>query len=300
MLVSVVIPTHKRPYKVMRAIDSALNQTYQNLEVVIVSDGYDKETEESMIKYKADPRVNFFSYKEAQGGNYARNMGIERAKGKYIAFLDDDDVMEQTKVEKQVEVFQNNNKIGLVYTGFKSTYPNLGLSYTSLPKQSGDLSRKIFASNYIGSTSRVMVEKSIVEKVGMFDISLPAMQDYDLWIRICQITQIGYVSEPLLVYINEDENNQISKSANKKKKAIDIITKKYVHYFEDKEAYYEEFDKRYYVLMLNTAQSNNDKSSVDRYINEYLSKYNTLKDKVFVLKYKIPYKWALKFRSFIK
>lgn len=297
MLVSIVIPTHKRSKKIIRAVESALAQTYQDIEIVVVSDGYDESTDEAMSRYDENPKVNYITYKNNRGGNYARNLGVENSNGKFIAFLDDDDVMEPTKVEKQMDVFLEDTEVGLVYTGFKSIYPSYGISYTHKPKKQGFLPKEIFASNFIGSTSRVMVKKDIMKEAGMFDISMPALQDYDLWMRICQITKIGFVSEPLLTYINENENNQISKNASKKREAIKIITEKYATYFEDKDAYYEEFDKRYYKLMLSTAQSNNDSVNLSKFSKEYLSKYSKISDRIFVLKYKIPFKLALRFRS---
>ena len=116
--ISVIIPTHNRVDLLGRAIRSVQNQTYKNIEIIIVSDGSTDGTDEFVNKLKyTDNRIQFYEYKPSKGSNVARNLGIEKSKGEYIAFLDDDDEWLPTKLEKQLEVFQKDYRIGLVYTG---------------------------------------------------------------------------------------------------------------------------------------------------------------------------------------
>src|SRR5699024_10160538 len=124
-----------------------------------------------------------------------------------------------------------NPNIGLVYTGKKIIYPSQNLSYENLPSETGNLSEKIFYSNYIGSTSNVMIRASVLEETGLFDERLPSMQDRELWLRVCQVTEIGAVPEPLFIYVNSDVNNQISSDWEKKIKAFEIIDDKYSEVF---------------------------------------------------------------------
>lgn len=230
--ISVVIPTHNRVSLLPRAIKSALNQSFSDIEVIVVSDGSTDGTDEQMKKLsEEDSRIIYISYYPGHNGNYARNTGIKAAKGEYIAFLDDDDEWLPTKLEEQLAVMESDNSIGLVYTGTHSIYVDDGIEYDSFPEMEGNMSRKILLSNFIGSTTTVMVRKKIFEKVGLFDEELPAIQDYDLWIRICQVTPIGVVSKPLVNYFNYRNSGQISSSYKKYEDAHAFVRKKYEKLF---------------------------------------------------------------------
>src|SRR5690625_1857772 len=121
-LVSVIIPTYKRPRMLTRALKSVLMQTYKNIEVIIVDDNdenseYRKQTINFMKEYKSNPIIKYIKHKKNKGGSEARNTGIYKATGKYISFLDDDDEYMPTKIEKQVKKFKESNEanLGFVY-----------------------------------------------------------------------------------------------------------------------------------------------------------------------------------------
>src|SRR5699024_12380222 len=100
-LISIVIPTHNRSELLVRAVDSVIYQTFKDSEIIVVSNGSTDNTDEVMSKYE-DKRINYISYRIAQGGNAARNKGIKAAKFDYIAFLDDDDEWHPEKLQKQL------------------------------------------------------------------------------------------------------------------------------------------------------------------------------------------------------
>lgn len=229
-LISVVIPTHNRRIILERAIQSVLNQTHSLIEIIVVNDGSTDDTLQYLKSLK-DDRIKFFNIYPGKGGNHARNFGIRKAKGVYIAFLDDDDEWVDNKLEKQLEVFKNK-EIGLVYTGATILYPHFNASYYNEPTKKGNLSNEIYFSNFIGTTSSVMVSKKVLNETLLFDEKLSALQDYDLWIRIAQKTQIGYVDSPLLKYYNYPSNNQITDNINKIKESVEIIYEKYDAYFQ--------------------------------------------------------------------
>ncbi len=231
-MVSVVIPTHNRVDLLPRAIESVLNQTYKDIELIVVSDGSTDGTDELMAKYANDSRIKYINYKPAQGGNYARNTGIKAAKGEYIAFLDDDDEWFPNKLEEQLEVIESHDNIGLVYTGTHVIYADEGVEYPSIPHASGDLSVKILWANCVGSTTTVMVRKSVLDKVGIFDEKLPALQDYDLWIRICQESRVGVVSKELVNYYNYSNSGQVSSNTKKYEEAFRYLNNKYLNLYD--------------------------------------------------------------------
>lgn len=226
--VSVVIPTHNRCDLLYRAVKSVQNQTFSVDEIIIVSDGSTDETEKVVIELKEkDKRIRLISYYPARNGNYARNRGISIAKGEYIAFLDDDDEWLPDKIEKQMAVFYENSECGLVYSGQNCIFTDLEFSYITKPCWKGNLSQRIFMHNDIGTPSQVVVKASVLKKTGMFDLELNALQDYDLWIRCCQETQIGFVKEPCINYFNANSTNQVSSNTEKYIKAERYIAKKY-------------------------------------------------------------------------
>lgn len=230
-MVSVVIPTHNRADLLPRAINSALNQTIDDIEIIVVSDGSTDGTDSLMDKCACDSRVKYIKYTPARGGNYARNTGIKVAKGEFVAFLDDDDEWLPTKLEKQLVVMESDKSIGLVYTGTHTIYVDCHIEYNSIPSLQGDMSRRILYDNFAGSTTTVMIRKAILEKTGLFDEKLLALQDYDLWIRICQCAKVGVVSEALVNYYNYNSTNQISANYKKYEDAYDSINRKYTNLY---------------------------------------------------------------------
>jgi len=300
MKVSVVIPTYKRPKSLSKAISSVLEQTFQDFELNVISDGFHEETDLLMKQYSDIKKINYYFYSENKGGNYARNYGIKKSTGEYIAFLDDDDLWEQTKLEKQTKILDDRTNIGLVYTGKKVVFPSLNISYENLPKETGDLSKKIFYSNYIGSTSSVMIRKEILEETGLFDENLPSMQDRELWIRICQITAVDAVNEPLLLYINEDFNQQISSSLEKKYSAFEKINIKHKKLLKENPRCKQAFEKKFLESVLRIAQKNNDKQTLNKLSKLYLNKYKNIKSGIFVISTRIPQSVILRLRSLIK
>lgn len=202
-IVSAVITTRNRLKYLKRAIDSVFSQTYSNIECIIVSDASTDGTDD-YCKSRSDIRFISIPHKESRGGNYARNLGIKASKGKYIAFLDDDDYWLPTKIEKQLALIEEKRcecvyclrLIEFVKNGIVSSKRIESKNY----KLEGDLSHKIFR-HWIASTSCLMVSKQLLDTIGGFDENLYKNQEYELMIRIAQLTPIYYYnSEPLVVY----------------------------------------------------------------------------------------------------
>ncbi|MDZ5784207.1 glycosyltransferase family 2 protein [Marinococcus luteus] len=300
MKVSVVLPTHNRENLISRALESVLCQSYKNLEIIVVSDGSTDQTNSIVNQYKKnDSRIKFISYHPGRGGNYARNIGINAANGKYIAFLDDDDEWFKEKIELQLKEFDKNPNVGLVYTGAQIKYLDSGITYNSFPKKIGDLSNEILIANFIGSTSSVMVQADILNEVGLFDEKLKACQDYDLWIRICNRTEIGAVKLPLIKYYNNNATAQISDDVKKYEEAIIYINEKYKkHYSNLDKKIIKKQQQSNNLLLANKGLRNNNKKLARKYIwRHFKNKPNMTAIVLYILSY-VNYKFILKLKAF--
>ena len=264
-LITCVIPTHNRSKLLNRAIKSVLMQSYKGIEIIVVADGCTDNTKDIINNINND-LIRYIEINPAQGANYARNIGIENARGKYIAFLDDDDEWLEKKIEKQMELFARNKNLGLVYTGKQIIYMKEEIDYSSIPNDAGDLKDKILLSNIIGTTSSVMIKKCVFEDVGKFDTQLQALQDYDLWIRICQKYTVGVIEEELIYYYNYPSTNQISSCTHKYIESYAYLEKKYNFLYKkmDRELFYKMRSNRYLQLS-NKCMRNGEKNEARKF-----------------------------------
>lgn len=203
-LVSIIIPTYKRSDMLGRAIDSVLNQTYRNIEVIVVDDNdsdsnFRLETEKFMEKYKFNKNIIYIKHEKNMNGSTARNTGINVSKGKYIGFLDDDDEYIKDKVEKQVlELEALSNEFGAVYCGFNIIRGGKKIS-SYVPTDVGILSKKLLLMEWgTGSGSNVLFKKEVFNIIKGFDEQLSRHQDWDVLLRMFRHFKIGLVKEPLL------------------------------------------------------------------------------------------------------
>lgn len=201
-LVTVVIPTYKRASLVSRAIRSVQNQTYKNLEIIVVDDASPDNTEE-VVKGIADTRVRYIRHARNSGLAAAgRNTGIRAAHGKYIAFLDDDDQWRETMVEKQLESIKTNDAVlcaARVDSRGIKRHNKTGVTLADLRK-GGDF-----------DPSSLMAKMTVLREC-TFDEQLRHGEDWDLFIRIAEKYTIGYVDEPLLFY-NDGGHERITNEA---------------------------------------------------------------------------------------
>lgn len=206
-LVTCIITTHNRLHDLKRAVDTVLNQTYPNIELIVVDDYSNDGTREWLMNLDI-PNLNFVRNKKSLGGNKSRNIGLHLSNGSYIAFLDDDDEWKIDKITKQFEEFMTSPNIGLVYTGFNKIV-NGKKRGQNIPDDlfKGNLEYKIF-ERIITNTSTIMIKKEILKKTGGFDENLKFWQEYEFMIRVAQYFDISFVKEPL-VNINIDTRSKI-------------------------------------------------------------------------------------------
>lgn len=196
-LVSVIIPTYRRPHLLVRAINSVLNQTYKKLEVLVVDDHSQDETPSVVCAIK-DPRVRYVGHDVNKGLPAVRNTGIRTAQGEYIAFLDDDDEWREDKIEKQLLNIKGYDAI--LCMGIWKGYP-LRL-HRRVEITCDDLRRGSF------NPSSALIRTDVLRNV-MFDESLRQGEDWDAFIRIAQRYSIAWLPDPLLLY-NEGEHPRIT------------------------------------------------------------------------------------------
>ncbi len=214
-LVSVIMPTYNYAQFIGDAIESVINQTWEIWEMLIVDDGSTDNTKSVVQSYVSkDSRIRYFALGQNSGrAAVARNYGISNSKGKYIAFLDSDDMWKPTKIEKQIELLENDDNIFLVYSRY--VVIKNGIFLRILPKRkklrSGNVFVPLFLSNnFIGSSS-VLLRNIVKENNYLFDtdIRLRAIEDYALWLKIAKNKHIAYIDEPLVVYREHESNTSI-------------------------------------------------------------------------------------------
>lgn len=188
--VSVVIPTFNRASLVLEAVESVFRQTFKDYELIVVDDGSTDGTQEILRPYET--RLGYL-FQENRGVSAARNAGIERARGRWVAFLDSDDLWLSEKLEKQMTFLARHPDALIVQTG--EVWIRKGQKVNPRKKHqkfSGD----IFAPSLklcLVSPSAVVIRKDLFEEVGLFDETMPACEDYDLWLRIAARRPVFFV-----------------------------------------------------------------------------------------------------------
>ncbi|MGA7938149.1 MAG: glycosyltransferase family A protein [Kovacikia sp.] len=203
--VSVVIPSYNAMAYLPETVDSVITQTFTDFEVLIVNDGSSDNIVEWASQFK-DPRIKLIS-QENQGVCVARNTGIVHAQGKYIAFLDADDLWDPTKLEKQVLCLDDSQSVGLVHTWMVliDQHGN-STGRVMISDTTGKVWKQLAEKNTIACSS-VMVRRCCFEKVGMFAPILHAVEDWDMWIRIAAHYSFAVINEPLLLYRQHFSNS---------------------------------------------------------------------------------------------
>lgn len=212
--VSVVIPTYNRAEVLPRAIDSVLDQTYDDFKIIVVDDGSTDNTEDVVTSY-SDDRVKYVFFEDNKGANTARNEGVRRSQGEYISFLDSDDEFHPNHLEKVVDALKSSSSgVGGVFTSFKIVNSHKTTNISNSPDEKIKL-EDIVSGNIVGGFSAVTVRKAAFTTVGLLDEEMLSSQDYEFFIRLlCDYSLLG-ISETLLTY-HTDSKQRISDSIDRK------------------------------------------------------------------------------------
>lgn len=210
-LVSIIIPVYNGSNYIKQAIESALNQTYKNIEVIVVNDGSNDKTEDIAKSYYN--KIKYY-YKDNGGVASALNFGIREAKGDYISWLSHDDVYFENKIYRQIEELKNIDKNTILYSGYELINDKSEFLYTweiSDKKEYRKLNNSFYALLLSGLNGcSLLLPKKVFYEVSFFNEDLKCTQDYDLWFKIFKYGyNIKYIPETLLQYrIHENQDTK--------------------------------------------------------------------------------------------
>lgn len=235
-LVSVIIPAYNAANFIERTLNSVLNQTYTNIEVIVVDDGSQDETSAIVQSImQRDHRIQLLHQTNA-GVAAARNLAIKRAKGEFIAPIDADDIWYPQNLAKQVQRFQeSDSSVGLVYSwsvvidGEDNPSGDFHIS-----EYEGDVYIALLYKNFLGNASSTLVRRSCFDRVGLYDCEFKAKgcqgcEDWDLYLRIAEQYQVRVVREFLVGYrqTTSSMSHNYSSMVNSQQSVLALIHKKH-------------------------------------------------------------------------
>lgn len=268
-MVTVIIPTYKRADYIKRAIDSVLNQTYQDFELIIVDDNNPntqerKDLEQVIEKYVNNPKIKFIQHDKNKNGAVARNTAIKLAKGEYITFLDDDDFYLKNRLEILVKALEENLQYNAAYTGGVILYKKI---FNAV--KSGNLQKEVLMQrSFFKTGSNMFFRAEVIKKLNGFDESFKRHQDLEIMVRFFRENKVLAIDKILVVKDNSSRINELNI-----KKAIHI-REKYLKTFQEDIDKYEDSNtiiQINYIALLIEASKLKDR----RYY--YLLKKKTLK-----------------------
>ncbi len=213
IMVSIIMPAYNAEKTINEAIESVLQQTYTNFELIVINDCSKDLTKDIILRYcNADHRVKIICNSMNLGVSKSRNIGIACAKGKYIAFLDSDDMWRKDKLEKQITLMESNVSI-LSYTA-SSFIDEVGNPYDYIMEAEEKTTLNTLLKKNIISCSSAMILADIMKELKMPSDKMH--EDYYIWITVLKKYEYAYgINEPLLIYRLASN----SKSSNRLKSA---------------------------------------------------------------------------------
>ena len=274
--VTVVIPCYNSMRYIAETMETVLNQTYQDFEVLVVNDGSTDDTPNWVDQLsKQEPKVRMVSQAN-QGLAGARCTGVTNARGKYIAFIDDDDLWESTKLEKQVNSLENNPKAGICYT------------WTALADSEGKATGRVIASDAEGDVWKQMTEMNIVccgstpmirrscfDEVGLFFHDVSPSDDWDMWWRIAAKYPFTVIKQPLIRY-RQHPNNSSKKCEHMLETSRIVIERNFANAPTELLHYRNRSYGCIYLYLAWRAIENNNWELAQEYRNRAISHYSKL------------------------
>lgn len=227
-LVSVVIPTYDRPTYLRRAVESVVEQTYDEIELVVVDDNPTTPAREAVRDVPLDSLTNveFVRDRDHENAAAARNTGVEVAAGEYVAFLDDDDRWYPEKLATQIATFQRtSDDVGLVYSGAELLYDRGDRTISIPPAVEGDMTKVLLRRNVVGSMSVVVVQRNVAAATP-FDERFPSWEDLVWYIDLSRRCSFERIPEPLVEY-EHSSPGRLSEDLERERRSRDLFLEKY-------------------------------------------------------------------------
>ena len=274
--ISVVIPTLNRINTLQRALDSVINQTYKPAEIIVVDNG----SSDGTLKFLREqyPKITILTENKI-GVSSARNKGIKKSINQWIALLDSDDAWHPKKLEIQTTMLDRALKeYNLIHTDEVWFKNNKHINQMKKHKKQGGYIFERCLSLCCISPSSVLFKKNILDKVGLFDESLPVCEDYDMWLKICSSEEVLFAQDKL-TYKYGGHKDQLSKSYwgmdRFRIKSIENIIKNFDLTYKQKKQAKKELIKKLKII-INGAFKRNNLSIVNEFSTklEYWDKVN--------------------------
>lgn len=199
-MVSIIIPTYKGEAHIVEAVLSVLQQTYSDIEVIVVDDNgrgteHQVKTQELLSGFSSDSRFYYIAHEKNKNGSAARNTGIHASHGEYLGFLDDDDRFLPEKIERQVALFESlDEEYGLVYGSFREQMTEKTFR-TVQAEECDDFLFRFLCDEVIACSSTVLIRRGVLSKVVEWDETFRRHQDLEFFARVASMYKVAFVSE---------------------------------------------------------------------------------------------------------
>lgn len=239
-LVSIILPTYNGSKFIYKSIDSVLNQTYTNFELIIINDASTDKVESIILEYqKKENRIIYIKNEKNIERSKSKNKWVNLSRWDYIAFIDDDDIwIDKYKISKQIKFLEENQTYWLIWTNAICVDENNNKTGTIIVKNKDyEIKNNILITNQFIQSS-VLIKKDIFLKAWWFTENLNLCEDYDLWLRIWYITKLYNLSDFCLNYMIRQNNTTAKNSIKMKLISIKLIWK------------YKKYYKNFYIAII--------------------------------------------------
>ncbi|MEH2023499.1 glycosyltransferase [Nostoc sp.] len=223
--ISVIIPAYNSENTIKHTIQSVLNQTFSDLELIVINDGSQDSTLEVVTQIQ-DSRIKVFSYSNA-GGNVSRNRGLHRAVGEFVSFLDADDLWTPDKLQSQLKALQENVTAKVAYSW--TDYINANGQFILSGKRinvNENVYEKLLLNNFLENGSNPLICRKALITLGGFDESLNAAQDWDMWLRLA--SKFNFICVPSVQILYRISANSVSSNLVRQEKAcLQVLERAY-------------------------------------------------------------------------
>ncbi|MEM8675744.1 MAG: glycosyltransferase [Cyanobacteria bacterium P01_G01_bin.67] len=224
-LISIIIPAYNASSTINKTVNSVINQTYQNWELIIINDGSTDDTF-SLINQLTDSRIKAYDYPNS-GVAEARNRGIKLARGDYIAFLDADDWWTEDKLALQIQALRDNPQAGVAYSWTYFIHEDKGKCFSSKAiHHQGNVLSQLLEKNFLAHGSNPLIRRQAIAQIGYFDSSFPHCADWDYYLRLAANWDFVVVPKHQ-IYYRQSTNSMTAKIAVIEQQLILMIDKTY-------------------------------------------------------------------------